>query len=114
MGRVFVETRKPPIPRGMNSTERRYAERLEARRQAGEIRKWVFEGVRLKLGAGAWYKPDFYVVGPDRRIQLHEIKGMWREAARVRIKAAASAYPEIYFVAIRDVGGRWQFEEIPP
>jgi len=100
--------------RGMNKTEQAYAWELEARRQAGEILWWQFEGIRVRLADGAWYKPDFAVFSNGGVLSLHEIKGMWREAARVRIKVAAELHP-FMFLALRKRrerdGGGWDREE---
>lgn len=100
----------------MNRTEERRAHELAALERSGEIARWAFEGVKLRLATGAWYTPDFAVWGLDGRLAFEEVKGFWREAARVRIKVAARLYPEITFVALRRKrkkdGGGWEREEI--
>ncbi len=45
---------------GMNKTEREYALILEARKRAGEIRRYEFEGITLRF-ANVKYTPDFVV-----------------------------------------------------
>lgn len=99
---------------GMNKTETAYSELLELRRLSGEIVDYRFEGLKLRLADGAWYKPDFFVVFPGH-IELHEVKGFWREAARVRVKVAAELYPAFKFIAIKrrpkKLGGGWDQEE---
>ena len=101
--------------RGMNKTEAVYALELETRRLAREIKAWRFEGTKLRLANGAWYKPDFTVVGIGGEIEMHEIKGFWREAARLRIKVAAEQHPWFRFIALRRRrkrdGGGWAIEE---
>lgn len=76
--------------------ERRYAELLESRKIVGEIVAWQYECVKLHLGGGAWYLPDFVVIRdePDgRRVsEIHEVKGFWREAAKVRLKVAVEKF----------------------
>jgi hypothetical protein len=109
-------TSEEPKPSGpaMNQWERQWAAELEALRAAGEVRWYAFEPVRLRLaghGRVAWYTPDFGVAWADGRTEFHEVKGFWREAARVRIKVAAGMYPWP-FVAIRKVDGRWVKELI--
>ncbi len=101
----------------MNKTERAYADHLYALQLGKEIIQYEFEGIKLRLGKGAWYTPDFLVVRKDR-FELHEVKGFWREAAKVRIKTAAAKYPHFKFIVVK-AGGRsrramvnWQFEEI--
>jgi hypothetical protein len=99
-----------------------YAAELEARKAAGEVSWWAFETMRFRLADGAWYKPDFAVVVTfqfqadgqlwvDSKLELHEVKGHWREAARVRIKVAADRHP-FRFVAVTRKGGQWQYETI--
>ena len=94
----------------MNKTETRYAQYLELQKRGGAILWYKFEGIRLKLANGAWFKPDFAVLHCNGTLEFREIKGYWREAARVRIKVAADLYP-FKFVAIKDDGGMWQVEK---
>ena len=104
-------------PDRMNKTERAYADQLYALQLAKEIISYEFEGVKLRLGKGAWYTPDFLVVTPER-FELHEVKGFWREAARVRIKTAAAKHPYFKFIVVkydkpsRRAIGSWKIEEI--
>lgn len=90
------------LPGGvMNRSEDHYAsDILEVRLAGGLIVYWGFEQIKFRLGCGAWYTPDFFVVRSDARIEIQEYKGHWEEAARVRIKAAASDFPWFQFLAI--------------
>lgn len=97
--------------RSMNRTEERYAANLEAHRHAGHIEEWRFEQIRLKLADGAWFKPDFLLVLPGGRCEFHEVKGFWREAARVRIKVASERFPWFKFLAVHWIKGKWVYEE---
>jgi hypothetical protein len=105
---VEATTRKP---RGMNLWERGYLAHLKARE---DVDRAEFEGLRIKLAPGSWYKPDFFVLLRCGRIELHEVKGRWREAARVRIKVAARLHPYWTFIAVRRLrqrdGGGWTVE----
>jgi hypothetical protein len=101
---------KPPV-RGMNKTEAAYAEHLQALYVAGRVLWWRFEPIRLRLANGAYYKPDFGVKLLDGSFELHETKGHWREAARVRIKVAAELFPMFRFIAVTRDGGNWKREE---
>jgi hypothetical protein len=69
---------------------------LAARKQAGSIADWRYEGIRLKLADGAWYKPDFMVKHNDGSVELEEVKGHWREAARLRWKIAVEQYGDVF------------------
>lgn len=122
---VTTATRAKCKPRGMNKTETAYAAVLDASKAAGRVVWWAFEGMRFRLAEGAWYTPDFAVMvvddselehGGPLRLELHEVKGHWREAARVRIKVAADRFP-FPFKAVRKRrqrdGGGWHVEDIP-
>jgi hypothetical protein len=106
-----TDTRIPSGPRGMNDWERRYATHLTVLQRGGIVQWWAYEALRFKLGRGAWFKPDFAVLLADGTLELHEVKGHWREAARVRIKVAASMYP-FRFVVVRPDGESWTREEV--
>lgn len=97
-----------------NKTEAAYAAELEQVRLAGAIIEWGYEDAKLRLANGAWFTPDFRVVTVAGATEFHEVKGFWREAARVRIKVAADRFPRYRFIALtkrkaRD-GGGWARE----
>ena len=99
----------PPRPDRMNKTERAWATMLEARIRAGELREAHFEGVTLKLADDTRYTPDFFVVRADGACELHEVKGFWRDDAKVKTKVAARQYPfPIY--AVSRTKGAWSVE----
>lgn len=99
-------------PGEMNKTERAYAATLEARKQAGEVAEYHYEGVKLRLGHKCWYTPDFAVQLPDGRWEMHEVKGWWRDDARTKIKVAAAKFAMRFVAVTRAKGGRWEFEVI--
>lgn len=101
----------------MNKTESLYARRLENMRAMGNIHRYEFEPLKLRLADSTFYTPDFMVVRNDL-IELHEVKGFWRDDARVKIKVAAKQFPEFKFVAVqkstakeRARHGEWKIEE---
>lgn len=96
----------------MNKLETRYAQQLELRRMAGEIRKWSFEPMKLKLADRTYLTIDFNVILPDGAIELHEVKGHWEDDARVKVKMAARLFDEYQIVGVsRPKGlGDWKFE----
>lgn len=108
---------EPPAPRSsankMNKLEAAYDQHLDLQKAAGEILWHRFQPMRLRLATGAYYKPDFGVQRPTGPFELHETKGFWREAARVRIKVAAELFPFFRFIAIKRDGGNWVREEFP-
>lgn len=98
---------------GMNRTEARYAQTLEARKQAGQIVGYWFERIRFVLAPKTSYTPDFMVMLADGTIEYHEVKGYWEDDARAKIKIAADMFP-FRFVAVMDKGKSkpWVYEVI--
>lgn len=98
----------------MNKTEAAYAATLDARRHAGEVAWFKFEGIKLRLADNTFYTPDFAVMLTDGVLELHEVKGHWVDDARAKIKIAADMYP-IRLIAVRvkpkREGGGWAVEE---
>ena len=83
----------------MNGTEKDYSRHLDMLQRAGSIISWGFEQLKLRLANNTFYTPDFLVVCHNR-ILMDEVKGFWRDDARVKIKVAASAYPWMSFRAV--------------
>lgn len=98
----------------MNKTEAAYAKHLEAKKQAGQILWWRFEGIKLRLADNTFYTPDFDVLAADGVLEVHECKGFMMEDANVKIKVAAALYPFRFKLvrtrAKRD-GGGWYVTE---
>jgi hypothetical protein len=97
----------------MNKTEAAYEVDLRDAQALGDILWYKFEGVKLRLADNTFYTPDFVVLGNDKIMECHEVKGFWTDDARVKIKVAAELYP-FRFKAIkarakRD-GGGWSEE----
>lgn len=99
----------------MNKTEAAYAQHLGLLKVAGEVVAFHFEGLKLRLAQTTFYTPDFLVVTPTH-FEFHEVKGFWRDDARVKIKVAADKYPWFTFVAVqkrpKKHGGGWDVEVI--
>lgn len=102
------------LANGMNSLEQKYSEYLDELVRSGSICWWAFEPIKLKLAEKTHYCPDFLVQTADCELQVHEVKGFWRDDARVKIKVAASMFP-FRFIAVTPIaknkGGGWQIEE---
>lgn len=102
------------MPAGkMNKTEAEYADMLAARLVAGEIKWYEFEGVKLRLADNTFYSPDFIVMAADGVIEIHEVKGFWRDDARVKIKVAAAKHPFRFYAISKKTkkqGGGWSVE----
>lgn len=95
----------------MNKTEAAYAGYLEARKTDCDILWWRYEPMKFRLADGSYYTPDFGVLTRDCLFELHETKGFWREAARVRIKVAAELFPFRFIAITRAKAGGWEREE---
>ena len=91
----------------MNQTEGAYADHLDLLRRAGEITWFCFEGVTLKLADGCRFTPDFAVQLPDETVEIHEVKGFWRDDAKIKLKVAVEMYPIFRFVVVKRVRGAW-------
>jgi hypothetical protein len=97
---------------GQNKTEARFARHLEDVRVLGGIREYGFERIKFRLAGRTFYTPDFDVVQHDGSMMCFEVKGFWRDDARVKIKVAADKFRHIGFVAVRWVDGTWEQEPI--
>lgn len=109
---------KPRPPRaGMNGTEKRYATYLDGQVLLGKVRGWGFQRITLRLGDDCRYTPDFDVQVADGTLEFHEVKGFWRDDARVKIRVAADRYPWYAFKAItagKTPGTGWEIEAFEP
>ena len=94
----------------MNKTEARYAEHLERLKLAGEILWYQYEAVTLKLADDTRYTPDFMVLLANGELEAHEVKGFWRDDARVKIKVAARLFPFRFIAVSMPKGGIWVTE----
>lgn len=92
-----------------NKTEAAYEEVLKNRQRAGEILWYRFEGLKLRLADKTFYTPDFAVMLDNGFMECHEVKGFWRDDAKVKIKVASEMYP-FKFIAVKKVRGGWAIE----
>ncbi|WP_305821370.1 DUF1064 domain-containing protein [Massilia brevitalea] len=96
----------------MNKTEQAYAATLDARRQAGEVAWFKFEGMKFRLADNTFFTVDFAVMMSDGKMEMHEVKGFMLDDANVKIKVAASLYPFVFKVIRKGKGGAWSVTEI--
>lgn len=106
---------KPRDADRMNDTEKAYqTEVLAPLLRQGLIARFDFEPEKLRLADNTYYSPDFRVVAVGGLVAFHEVKGFWRDDARVKIKIAAELHP-YKFVAVmvkkiaKKRGGGWSF-----
>lgn len=123
---------KGKLPRhkrgAMNRLERKYADHLDARKEAGEILEWIYEPFSLNLQdpseaetdgdeatkkrQRARYTPDFLVQLADGSLEIHETKGFMTDASLVRTKWAATKFYMFTFRVVRWENKSWTFEEV--
>lgn len=94
-----------------NKTETAYEFELEARYRAGEIVWYKFEGLKFRLADNTFYTPDFAVMLKGGQIELHEVKGFWKDDARAKIKIAADMYPFQFIAVTKDRYGAFEQEK---
>ena len=116
--------RKAIKDRFRTKSEARYAQYLEGLRLAGEIVRWEYEPITLKIGVDCRYTPDFLVVTREQwsedagpmitELQFREVKGphAHREKGIVKLRAAAKQYPEFSFMLVTIDCGHWTSTEI--
>jgi hypothetical protein len=98
-----------------NKTEAAYQSHLESLKSLGVIVWYAFESYTFRLADNTRYTPDFAVMMADGVLEFHEVKGFWRDDARVKIKVAADRFPH-RFIAVKSRpkkrGGGWEREVI--
>ena len=98
-----------------NATEADYEKLLETRRCIGEVLWYRFEGITLRIAKGVSYTPDFVVMLASGEIELHEVKGYWRDDSRAKTRVAAEQFP-FRIIAItrpsRKKGAGWVYEDM--
>ncbi len=116
VGDAAQKPRRPCETKGrQNKTEAAFADELTLWIRAGTIQWWRFEAVKLRLANNTFYTPDFMVTQNDGSVTFYEVKGFWRDDARVKFKVASNLYPCFRFVAVtRAKGGGWNYEEAKP
>jgi hypothetical protein len=99
----------------MNGVEAAYAAQLEVYKHINVILWYAFEAITLKLAPDTRYTPDFVVMTSQGFIECHEVKGFFRDDAKVKIKVAAAMFP-FRFLLVRAIpkkeGGGWRVEEV--
>ncbi len=111
---------KPQGRRAMNKTEAAMIPLLEARKQAGEISRYEWEGITLRWPDGMRYTPDFAVWRngwmKSDGITAHwqdmlfiETKGAFIEGdALVKFRAARAHWPEFLWEMWQRKKGAWE------
>lgn len=106
---MLIKPRQASFIYGMNKTEANYAYQLEMLKKAEQILEWRFEPLKFKLATRTFYTPDFLVV-KEECLEIHEVKGFWKDDARVKIKVAAQMYPWFKWAAVQWKRKQWIYE----
>lgn len=114
IGEATTELRKTTDEEKLNKTERRFHEWLLHHPFKVPLLWTGVQCITLKLGHDCRYTPDFVAVNTWGRTIFYEVKGFWRDDARVKIKVAARQFPWAEFIAVQWFRGEWKFEEIKP
>jgi hypothetical protein len=99
---------------GLNKTEQRFADMLAS---SPLVTRWEREPFKFRLAGRTFYTPDFGVWHwNEPRLTLCELKGWMRDDAAVKLKVAASRYPEFRWLLVtrdsRGRVGRWEVREV--
>lgn len=115
-------TGRAPWTAPMNGTERAYSGWLQAQKAIGEVLWFAFEPMKILLGPGATYTPDFLVLYADGRLEAHDTKGTkkiktgrkagqktcWvEEHALVKVKITTAVFPVPIFLVYSTGTGEW-------
>lgn len=118
VSRKRVAKGTPRPPKEMNGLETAYAERLHARKLAGEVIDYKFESLTLRLYESggrerSTYCPDFLVMLADCTLEIHEIKGPheWEDAI-VKLRWAATQFPFRFVICRRDESMTWSVDPV--
>lgn len=104
----------------MNVGETRYAQYLDLRIKAGEIKRYWFEGVTLRLADRTTLRTDFFIQFADGHLEVHDVKGrkgkrdggstFWAEEdSKIKIKVAAETFRGVFIFKIvwPEKHGQW-------
>lgn len=106
-GKRIRQSAKPRL----NKLETQWRDWMLATYRADEI---TSQAIRLELGNGIWYKPDF-VTFYDGSIRVYEVKGPHTfRGGLENLKVAASKFPMMHFCLVWKERGQWKSQEVLP
>jgi hypothetical protein len=106
--RVEFKIRKNTDEEKLNKTEKAYLAYLR-----GLNPQWLgIQNLTLKLGDDTRYTPDFVAIDSTGVFHAREVKGFFRDDAKVKIKVAARQFPWIRFTLAFKNGSGWKHEEV--
>lgn len=94
----------------LNKTEKAYWEYLKL---LGDV--WFgAQCITLKLADDTRYTCDFFALDKLGNLRAIEVKGFWRDDAKVKIKVAARMFPFIQFFVAKKKEYGWNHLEVKP
>ena len=109
LGGIPRRSKNAPKRNGMNKLESQFSRMLDMWKAGGIVEWYAFEQIKFRLAGRTWYTPDFFVVEKTKTV-IYEVKGFWRDDARVKIKVAAEMYPHFTWIGCRFIRGEWHYE----
>jgi hypothetical protein len=102
--------KRKPLDRYKNNWEREYAGFLEKRKGCGVIKAWYYEPFSIRLAGRTHIKPDFLVVLPDGKLEIHEVKGFARPAWNAKWKIFCEQYQTVFsaFNVVKKINNFWE------
>lgn len=94
----------------LNKTEAAYLRYLRALNP----RYLGIQNITLKLADDCRYTPDFFAIDNMGVLHAREVKGFWRDDAKVKIKVAARLFPFIKFTVATKTKDGWSHTEVKP
>ena len=88
---------KPMIPAGMNQTESRWMDGLEADKRRGMVFEYAYEPFAMRLADHTTYTPDFVVVHESSPLTLAGLVGLFQK------RAVAAAVDDLLWADIQTV-----------
>lgn len=124
MFKRFAKAKAARLPGTMNKIEAEYWLRLQREERLGLIREIGYQRITLKLGQDCRYTPDFDFVDTHGAVTLVEVKAGRKDKdtgkvkafsmddSTVKLKTAATQFPQFRFVLTWAYKGQWAAKEI--
>lgn len=105
-----IEKHESTDVQNLNKTERSFYDILMLDQR--HILIWV-QAFTLKMADDTRYTPDFVTL-TDGKLMAWEVKGFFRDDAKVKIKVAARMFPVFTFTLVRKDKSGWTYETVKP
>lgn len=93
----------------LNKTELAWSARERFRMNAGEVRRFWMQSVKIQIAPRCWYTPDCLTEEASGLLVFTELKGFLRDDALVKFKDAQKLMPFARWQMVkRGKGGAWE------